>query len=573
MPVITRLHFAVVSGWWMLTGGLVAVAQPNPSWSTYNSQFLAAMADARWRAVTLPQPRIPMSGQLLNGNLNALGSGRGAWTGSPFTGHFGQSMCNPRAAYGAASACTWNNAGQTVGAANSFIDAAYAAGVRALEVNMDVEYLSAATEYNANGLATASYFSGGTGCANGTQSVTFAANGGAVGTITVSGGTPTGSVTITNAGYGFSGSTANGQVNSCTGATTFNITLDTSKVIVSDCPLNSGNPQTFAYGQAPPAGTGSGGNNWACASLYNYDLMLKYAVNTYGMKLHLRVKPDSSVSACGWTSSSTEAQFIDCYAPLVAAAAKRWGSLADSVTYIHEAVGGFGGAVPFAFNTNWISDYITDAAATIRGFNNTLNMGACADTPFAGDAAYMAMYLSHPALNYVCVDLYAKGCTTATYGQNVLSVTQGWAQTAAANGKTIRLEEAGAPPHVPAACTCPDDTQAYEGSGWTGYSTSGLHDQWLETITPLMAAWGISGMTVFCDEWLMNATTNPTNASCVTFNNVGGQPPWLALSSAQMAASPTESGKLYARLGAWPAGGPVSLQGNARLSGRAHLGH
>ena len=559
---------SVVIGVCLVLGGVVCYAQQTPTWSQFVATSSAATADARWRAVTLPQPRILMAGQLLNANLNALGlaaGGRGSWTGSAFTGHWSAGTCNPRAAYGAGTACTWNNSG----GAQHFIGAAYAAGVRVLDVNMDPEVLSAAAEYNPQGLASASYASGGTGCTNGTQNVTFAANGGVVGTVTVAGHVPTGSVTLSHPGYGFSGATATGQVASCTGTTTFNITLDSSKVIASDCPGGA----TYSYGQTPPATTGNGGNNWACATLYNYDLMFAYAVNTYGIKLHLRVKPDSVTTVVQWTAGTTEQQFIDQYAPVVVAAVKRWGGLIDSETLIHEAIGGFQSNIPFNFTTTWISDYITNAAASIRTFNSTVHLGACADTPFPGDAAYMTMYLAHPSLDYVCVDLYGRGCTMATYGAQVLSVAQAWAQTALANGKTIRLEEAGSPPHMPLTCSHPDDTDAYEGSGWTGYSTSGIHDQWLETITPLMSAWGMTGMTVFCDEWMIWATSSPSNSNCVQFTPVSGAPPWLAMTATQLASSPNEAGVLYGRLGAWPAGGPASLQGNAHLTGKARIGN
>lgn len=83
--------------------------------------------------------------------------------------------------------------------------------------------------FSATGLASATYSSGGTACTNGTQNVTFSTNGGILGTITVSGLVPTGTITLSGTGYGFSGSTAVGQVATCTGTTTFNITLGGAK--------------------------------------------------------------------------------------------------------------------------------------------------------------------------------------------------------------------------------------------------------------------------------------------------------------------------------------------------------
>ena len=70
------------------------------------------------------------------------------------------------------------------------------------------------------------YSSGGTSCTNGTQTVTFTNNTigtNATGTITVSGGHPTGIVTIITGGNGYAASTppTTGTVATCTGTTTF----------------------------------------------------------------------------------------------------------------------------------------------------------------------------------------------------------------------------------------------------------------------------------------------------------------------------------------------------------------
>jgi hypothetical protein len=379
--------------------------------------------------------------------------------------------------------------------AKQFIDAAYRAGVRVLEINLDAEYLSAASEYSP--------------------------------------------------GPGYE--------------------------IISDCAANV----RFAYGEQPPAGTGAKLTNWACGSLYNYDLMFGYAVSTYGMKLHLRVKPDTAVTACGWTAATTEAQFIACYSPLVVAAARRWQPITDSVTLIHEAACGFSTHIPFQFTIDWIKDYITSASNGIRKFSSTMHLGACSCTPVMADSDYMAMYVTHPGLDYVCADLYMRGCDVSTYSKGVLNTVDGWVTSARNNGKMIRQEEAGAPPHVPATCTSPDDTQAYEGSGWTGYGDpGGLHDVWLQAITAMTAAWGMTGMTVYCDEWLMLTTADPANASCVGFGKLGppnypaGTLPWLA---SDWSPSPGSQGVTYTILGGWPAGGPSSIQGSARLTGRSSL--
>jgi hypothetical protein len=73
------------------------------------------------------------------------------------------------------------------------------------------------------GTLALTYSSGGTSCTNGTQTVgTFNGGGsGGAGTITVSGGVPTGSVTFTNTGTGYTSIPTTGQVATCTGVTTF----------------------------------------------------------------------------------------------------------------------------------------------------------------------------------------------------------------------------------------------------------------------------------------------------------------------------------------------------------------
>jgi hypothetical protein len=89
------------------------------------------------------------------------------------------------------------------------------------------------------------YSSGASACTNGTQVVTFS-NGtsgvapvNALGTITVSGGVPTGAVTMTNTGAGYTAATppTNGTVATCTGTTVFTggtVTVDAlANVIVT----------------------------------------------------------------------------------------------------------------------------------------------------------------------------------------------------------------------------------------------------------------------------------------------------------------------------------------------------
>jgi hypothetical protein len=206
--------------------------------------------------------------------------------------------------------------------------------------------------------------------------------------------------------------------------------------------------------------------------------------------------------------------------------------------------------------------------------------GACADTPFAGDANYMTMYLVHPQLNYVCGDMYGVDCDMTGYAAGVVGKVQGWAATALANGKTMRLEEAGAPPHEPIGCNPPpNDAQSYEQSGWTGYANSGnTHDVYLQSITAFASAMGMTGMTIFCNEWMMYVTPDPLNASCTLWSKLGptsspvghypaGTLPYLGVTS-QWASSPSLQGSHYITLGAWPPGGPVSLQGKASTTGR-----
>jgi hypothetical protein len=73
------------------------------------------------------------------------------------------------------------------------------------------------------GTLVLTYASGGTSCTNGTQAVTGFNGGGTggAGTITVSGGVPTGSITWTNTGYGYTSIPTTGTVATCTGTTTF----------------------------------------------------------------------------------------------------------------------------------------------------------------------------------------------------------------------------------------------------------------------------------------------------------------------------------------------------------------
>jgi hypothetical protein len=374
--------------------------------------------------------------------------------------------------------------------------------------------------------------------------------------------------------------------------------------INSDCP--GGGTVRYAYGSAPPAGAGNGAHNWACATLYVQDQTLTYAHNK-GMQIRLRVKPDSlapysgGVGPCGWTSSTTDAQFAGCYEPLVLAAVMRWSGVLDTATLIHEAVGGFMMNLPFAFcagtaqhpcdtNEPSIANYLNATASAIRAIpNETIKIAACADTVYGADADYMTnLYIGNPLLTDVCIDLYPNDCDPAVYGKNILAVAQNWAALARAHGQTIQLQEGGALtwlPYVsgvPASCPGSASGNAYAGSGWGAHSMAGLYptaawgtisatganDMWLEAIVPLLSSWGITGLSIYAPEWLIAYGSSPTLfATDFTFS---GYPYWL---EDNMAAAPSESGKTWMRLSAWPGGGPASLQGNARLAGGARIGN
>jgi hypothetical protein len=97
-----------------------------------------------------------------------------------------------------------------------------------------VQYISTAASYNlaledffsASGLGgtlALTYSTGGLTCTNGTQTVgTFNGAGtGGTGTITVSGNIPSGAITFTNPGYGYTSIPTTAQVATCTGLTTF----------------------------------------------------------------------------------------------------------------------------------------------------------------------------------------------------------------------------------------------------------------------------------------------------------------------------------------------------------------
>ncbi|MFN7999037.1 MAG: hypothetical protein U0Q18_35780 [Bryobacteraceae bacterium] len=248
---------------------------------------------------------------------------------------------------------------------------------------------------------------------------------------------------------------------------------------------------------------------WECGTLANYDALIQHAVSL-GLKVKLRPNPDTVAAAARLTASNTLADLENWILPLYAAAAARWGASIDSFTVVHEVVGAFGTGVPFPLTVPAVSTFVRDAAATVKGRNPAIRVGATAETMFSADGAYFYSYLTL-GLDYVGVDLYGSSCDVKDYPGTAMATAGIWATAAAKAGVRIEVEEAARPRWLPYACPMPSENFAIEGAGDMDWVQDGADAAWLNAVVPALAAQGYRMFSLFPSAPLIWATTDHAN--------------------------------------------------------------
>ncbi len=412
-------------------------AAQSPTLTQYKTGLASALASIRAQTAGLPQPKILLSGQHMLGVAN--------WVDS------GQSSCTPNVS------CVWNNARVL----NGYTDALVSAGVSAIDINMDVTPLSAASQYKGK--------------------------------------------------------------------------------LKSDCP-----------------------SGWDCQTLAVYDQMIAHALAA-GVKVRLAPTPTPvQVTACGLTSSSTELDVENCFKPLYVAAAARWPGI-DSLTLLHEIGAGiWSSSLPNTMSVADVRTFIINCSAAVKAQQPGIKIGAATDTMFpAGENPYYNDWIANAAssLDFFGVDLYPSTWDVTQYPSTALTLAASQAAAAKRIGKEVRINEANRPPWVPQNAQ-PTGSNAILGNDDMEWFNDGSDMEWLDTMLPWAAANGFSSFSVYATSTFIWYTSDQSMDN--------SQSPAFMTHLLQHLSETTSTGMAYKRFGQWWA---ASLQANARITGRAVLGH
>lgn len=324
---------------------------------------------------------------------------------------------------------------------------------------------------------------------------------------------------------------------------------------------------------------------WYCRGLATYDALFAYATQA-GVKLNWEPEYTGdflfSPGACGiprGMSGSgynyTERQVENCLAPIVAAAVSRWPIHHMSV--LHEPCG----ATALVFNTGsscFLSVGDTDtliaalsAAARANRSNSQMLVGAGAAyadigaAPYACPASgnYWCDWVTNLAgsLDYYAVHTYPAP-SVSDYSIATLSVYSAMCG-AVPNGR-ICLSDESSPLRFGGSG---GEGNTIFGCGFEEWLTDGSFALWVDSVPSQWApANGFRQWALFPSAPLLFTSSDPNNTHCSQSNDTY---PQAAMNGLPASAGVTGEGLAY---GAAAAGWTASLQGTARLTGRAALG-
>jgi hypothetical protein len=345
-------------------------------------------------------------------------------------------------------------------------------------------------------------------------------------------------------------------------------------------PEYAANCATYGACYTPPAFYQA----WFSHGLTSYDTVFAHlASNWPGVKVRLSpMFSGDSTGTCGIAQGAgnfTELQLEQCAAPLWAAMAARWH--VDDMTVSHEPCGVFAlvlGTTPACvLSVADMDTFIQHTAAAVRATsqNPAIRIGAGglisdASGPCPSSQNFWCDWYTNlmPAnvLDFGGIDMYPVTSIPVSSYDTTLAIYAAMAQHVTTAGKVVVANEASAMrwsnPLGPGG-----EPNTYWGCGASEWMTDGTFVAWAGAVPGNWApANGLQLYSIFPIEPLMMTTADTNNNHCVA-----GDGYEVLLSNA------LEGGTVLSPIGilfgAMAAGWNTSLQGNAHLTGNAHLGH
>jgi len=356
--------------------------------------------------------------------------------------------------------------------------------------------------------------------------------------------------------------------------------------IAGDCVGNAGAPY-LTLNQTP--GTGSGPH---CMALHYYDLTFaNMAANGMTLRAGDPQMTDDLI-ACGLSPGGTLAsptiaiaQYQSCITPLHKAEIARWPGI-TAFQVMEEPTAGM--VSEQVFSVADVSTFIQNESAALKAINNNGLMIGASGTgmswPQQYDNAYWADWTNksgstYSALDFYVVDLFSASCDLSAgntmfpgqlyyaaelanwvgpFSANPANKQWGYITAAKAAGKPVRIGQSDAP------MWCPASGIAFQSNDILGqydivWDTSGMFNTWLATMVPWASANGVQSFAIFFSAPLFYYSSTQSDDNEAT----------QAATAAMANLAATDSAATYKMLGKWFA---ESLEGNAYLSGHAHLG-
>ncbi|MGC9950383.1 MAG: hypothetical protein ABSF64_28800 [Bryobacteraceae bacterium] len=323
---------------------------------------------------------------------------------------------------------------------------------------------------------------------------------------------------------------------------------------------------------------------WYCRGLATYDAMFAYAA-LVGVKVNWEPEYTGDFlfsGACGITKGMTgssynytESQVQNCIVPALAAAVARWPI--NHLSVLHEPCG----ATAIVFNTGaycflGVSDVDTliaalSAAARANRSNSSMLVGAGAAFADIGTPPYTCP----EAGNYWCdwvtnlagsMDYYAvHAYPSPSISAYTVTLSDYAAMCAAVPNGRICLSDESSPLRFGGSG---GEGNTTFGCGYEEWLTDGTFSLWVESVPGQWApATGFRQWAIFPTFPFMYLSVDPNNTHCSQSNDLYPQRAMAALAAS---TGVTAEGLAYATAAS---GWNASLQGAARLSGRAGLGN
>jgi hypothetical protein len=333
-----------------------------------------------------------------------------------------------------------------------------------------------------------------------------------------------------------------------------------------------------AYGVCYGSGSDSG---WYLRGLGTYDQVFAHLAAKAGVKVRAAPMLSSdTLATCGistGTGNFTELQVEQCAIPLWAAMAQRWHI--DDFTVIHEPCGVFAEVMDTgpncALSVPDLDTFIQHAAAAVRAAsqNPNIRIGAGAlisetGGPCPGSQNYWCDWYTNLSnvLDFFGLDIYPSTADPSSVYDAHLASYPPIIAPVLALGKPVVANESSGFRWAPLEAG-EGEAGTYWGCGASEWHTDGTQQAWSRAVPGAWApANGVSLWSIFPTEDLMLLSTDPNNTHCLIGD--GFEANLSAALSNGTLLSP--AGSEYAVVAA---GWNTSLQGNAHLTGNAHLGH